>query len=129
MYRSIYFNWWIALIAFTLYFITTIYQTDGAAAPLQTIAMSFLWAVIGFVIAYVVRAFFEYILYTPEQLEMAMETENIQNVSNELEAQATSGTSLSLKKNSTIEFQDESSEEIAHVVRTMLNREEPSDDK
>lgn len=127
MYRSIFLNWWIALIAFALYFIVTIYQTDGAAAPLQTIAMSFLWAVIGFIMSYVVRAFFDYILFTPEQLELAMETGNIQNVSKELEDQATSGSTLSVQSKSTIEFQDESSEDIAQVVRTMLHREELSE--
>ena len=82
MYRSILFNWWIALIAFALYFITTIYQTGGAAVPLQTIVVSFLWAVLGFIFAYVLRVFLEYILYTPEQLEIAMETENMQHVLN-----------------------------------------------
>ena len=125
MYRSILFNCWIALIAFTLYFITTIYLTGGAAAPLQTIVLSFLWAVIGFIFAYALRAFLEYILYTPEQIEISMETEDIHNVSNELEDEATSGSTLSARNSSTIEFQDESSEDIAQVVRTMLHREEP----
>ena len=122
MYRSILFNCWIALIAFTLYFVSIIYQTGGAVAPIKTIAVSFLWAVIGFVFAYVIRAFLNFILYTPEQIEVATEIENIQNVSNEDDA--TSG-SLRNHSTSTIEFQDESSEDIAQVVRTMLSRDEP----
>jgi hypothetical protein len=123
MYRSILFNCWIALIAFTLYFVSTIYLTGGAAAPSKTIAMSFLWAAIGFVFAYMLRAFFNYILYTPEQIEVAMENENRQNVLKEYADDATSG-SLRNNSTSTVEFQDETSEDIAQVVRTMLNRDE-----
>ena len=124
MYRSILFNCWIALIAFACYFILTIYQTGGAAAPVKTIALSALWAVIGFIFAYVLRAFFNYILYTPEQIEISVETEEMKNVSNESGDGATSG-SVRNNLTSTIEFQDESSEDIAQVVRTMLSRDEP----
>lgn len=125
MYRSIFFNCWIALIVFTLYFIKTIYQTGGAAAPISTIAFSFFWAGIAFVFAYVLRAFLDYILYTPEHIEISMETEGIHNISSEVEDEATSGSTLSMRNNTTIEFQDESSEDIAQVVRTMLHRDEP----
>lgn len=128
MYRSILFNCWIALIAFTLYFVSTIYLTGGAAAPSKTIAMSFLWAAIGFVFAYMLRAFFNYILYTPEQIEVAMENENRQNVLKEYADDATSG-SLRNNSTSTVEFKDETSEDIAQVVRTMLNRDEPITEK
>ena len=124
MYRSILFNCWIALIAFTLYFVSTIYQTSGAAAPMKTIAFSFMWAIIGFVFAYVLRAFFDYVLYTPEQIEIATENEDRQNVSDEVADDATSG-SVRNYSTSTLEFQDESSEDIAQVVRTMLSRDEP----
>ena len=124
MYRSIFFNCWIALIAFSFYFIKTIYETGGTAAPIQTIMWSFIWAFFGFGLAYGLRAFLDYILYTPEQID-GLETETIPNVSNGLDNEATSGSTLSVKNNSTVEFQDESSEDIAQVVRTMLQRDEP----
>ena len=125
MYRSILFNCWIALIAFSFYFIKTIYDTGGTAAPIQTIMWSFIWAIFGFIFAYGLRAFLDYILYTPEQID-GLETEAISNVSNGLDNEATSGSTLSVQNNSTVEFQDESSEDIAQVVRTMLQRDEPS---
>ena len=124
MYRSILFNCWIALIAFSFYFIKTIYDTGGTAAPIQTIMWSFIWAILGFILAYGLRAFLDYILYTPEQID-SLETEAIQSVSNGLDHEATSGSTLSVQNNSTVEFQDESSEDIAQVVRTMLQRDEP----
>ena len=129
MYRSIFFNYWIALIAFTLFFIKTIYDTVGTAAPIQTIAWSFLWAAIGFVLAYGIRAFLDYILYTPEQIDVAEETVSGQNVAYDLDHEAMSGSTLAPQNSSTIEFQDESSEDIAQVVRTMLHRDEPSIEK
>lgn len=124
MYRSILFNCWIALIAFSFYFIKTIYDTGGTAAPMQTIVWSFIWAIFGFILAYGLRVFLDYILYTPEQIE-GFVTEAIPNVSNGLDNEATSGSTLSVQNNSTVEFQDESSEDIAQVVRTMLQRDEP----
>ena len=124
MYRSILFNCWIALIAFSLYFVSTIYLTGGAAAPIKTLSLSFLWAGIGFLFAYLLRAFFNYILYTPEQIDVETETEQFQNVLNETEDGATSGSVRNIPT-STVEFQDESSEDIAQVVRTMLSRDEP----
>ena len=126
MYRSIFFNCWIALIAFTLYFIKTIYDTGGTAAPIPTIAWSFLWAAIGFVLAYGIRAFLDYILYTPEQIDVAVDTVWDQNTSDSLDREAMSGSTLAARNSSTVEFQDESSEDIAQVVRTMLQRDEPS---
>ena len=125
MYRSIFFNCWIALIAFSFYFIKTIYETGGTAAPIQTITWAFLWAIFGFVIAYGFRAFLDYILYTPEPIDGEMETEAISNFSDGLDNEVTSGSTLSIQNNSTVEFQDESSEDIAQVVRTMLQRDEP----
>ena len=125
MYRSIFFNCWIALIAFSFYFIKTIYETGGTAAPIQTIMWSFLWAFFGFGLAYGLRAFLDYILYTPEPIDGEMETEAISNFSDGLDNEVTSGSTLSIQNNSTVEFQDESSEDIAQVVRTMLQRDEP----
>ena len=124
MYRSILFNCWIALFSFSFYFIKTIYDTGGTAAPMQTMMWSFIWAIFGFILAYGLRAFLDYILYTPEQID-GLDTELIPNVTNGLDNEATSVSTLSVQKNSTVEFQDESSEDIAQVVRTMLHRDEP----
>ncbi|UZN00967.1 hypothetical protein [Lysinibacillus sphaericus] len=69
---------------------------------------------------YIVRTLIAYILYTPEVNEEAMEGELGDN-----EQTTTEGTNQEVASaNSTVEFQDENSEEIAQVVRTMMNREE-----
>ncbi|MGC7927245.1 hypothetical protein ACP3VS_01230 [Lysinibacillus sp. VIII_CA] len=69
---------------------------------------------------YIVRTLIAYILYTPEVNEEAVEGELGDN-----EQTTTEGTNQEVASaNSTVEFQDENSEEIAQVVRTMMNREE-----
>lgn len=61
-----------------------------------------------------------YILYTPEDNEAMGEGELEENASDEHNEGEQEGSSAS----STVEFQDESSEEIAQVVRTMMSRED-----
>ncbi|MGA6192702.1 MULTISPECIES: hypothetical protein [Lysinibacillus] len=69
---------------------------------------------------YIVRTLIAYILYTPEVNEEAVEGELGDN-----EQTTPEGTNQEVASaNSTVEFQDENSEEIAQVVRTMMNREE-----
>ncbi|ACA39176.1 hypothetical protein Bsph_1578 [Lysinibacillus sphaericus C3-41] len=59
-------------------------------------------------------------MYTPEVNEEAVEGELGDN-----EQTTPEGTNQEVASaNSTVEFQDENSEEIAQVVRTMMNREE-----
>ena len=111
MYRSIFFNLWAALIAFAIYFGYTIYQTNGFATPIPTLVYAFLWAAFGFVVAYGLRFVLDYIFYTPMQAEIANPIEDGDTI------QANNAGSTSTK-----EFQDESPEEIAQVVRTMLQK-------
>lgn len=122
MYRSIFFNCWIGLLSFTIYFIKTIYSTKGLAAPIPTIAYSVLWGTIGFVAAYGLRAMLDYVLYTPEIPEI--DTPDLGDNGNGTEDKVQ--VDQPFVKTSTVEFQDESSEDIAQVVRTMLNQDEPS---
>lgn len=59
-------------------------------------------------------------MFTPEVDEEAVEDDL-----DEKELDSTEGvTQEAPTANSTVEFQDENSEEIAQVVRTMMNREE-----
>ena len=120
MYRTIFFNCWVALIAFAIYFCSTIYQTNGFATPVPTLAWSFMWAIIGFIAAYGIRAILEYVFYTPEQIDLASENEEL------LPNNEQSGVDVVNRTvpTSTVEFQDESTEEVAQVIRTMLNQEE-----
>lgn len=115
MYRSIFFNLWAALIAFAIYFGYTIYQTNGFATPMPTLVYAILWGAFGFIVAYGFRYVLDYIFYTPKQAEMSISTEEVGNFQS-----ATT---------STKEFRDESPEEIAQVVRTMLQEEQPIFDK
>ena len=125
MYRSILFNCWIALFAFTVYFIYTIYQSNGMAAPIETIVWSLLWAVVGFFVAFAIRAVIDYVMYTPAHIDLDDDGETT-DISNE-QAEHNNLKDLSNGKvnSSTVEFQDENSEEIAQVVRTMMSNEEP----
>lgn len=69
---------------------------------------------------FIVRFLIAYILFTPEVDEEAVEDDL-----DEKELDSTEGvTQEAPTANSTVEFQDENSEEIAQVVRTMMNREE-----
>ncbi|MEB7452287.1 hypothetical protein [Lysinibacillus sphaericus] len=117
MFGSIFYNLWGALIAFTIYFFSTFQKPY---TPLRVIIGSFITAIIVFLVMYIVRTLIAYILYTPEVNEEAMEGELGDN-----EQTTTEGTNQEVASaNSTVEFQDENSEEIAQVVRTMMNREE-----
>jgi hypothetical protein len=122
MIKSILFNFWIALFAFAIYFGSTIYQTGGNVAPIQTIVISFVWAIVGFIVAFGLRAIVNYVLFTPEEIALEEDEEivaidtNDGMVASDFVQQATQ---------STVEFQDESTEDIAQVVRTMLNQNEP----
>ncbi|MFU8646193.1 hypothetical protein ACNA06_02595 [Lysinibacillus sp. RSDA_15] len=117
MFGSIFYNLWGALIAFTIYFFSTFQKPY---TPLRVIIGSFITAIIVFLVMYIVRILIAYILYTPEVNEEAVEGELGDN-----EQTTPEGTNQEVASaNSTVEFQDENSEEIAQVVRTMMNREE-----
>ncbi|MGE7914019.1 hypothetical protein [Lysinibacillus xylanilyticus] len=116
MFGSIFYNLWGALVAFSLYFFSTFQKPF---TPLRIIIGSFVAGIIMFFVMYIVRFLIAYVLFTPEGDEEVVEGELEENESvNPKEDQET------LTANSTVEFQDESSDEIAQVVRTMMNRED-----
>lgn len=117
MFGSIFYNLWGALIAFSIYFFSTFQKPF---TPLRILVGSFIVAIIAFFVMFIVRFLIAYILFTPEEDEEAVEgdieekeLESIEGVKQEVPI-----------ANSTVEFQDENSEEIAQVVRTMMSREE-----
>jgi len=116
MFGSIFYNLWGALVAFSLYFFSTFQKPF---TPLRIIIGSFVAGIIMFFVMYIVRFLIAYVLFTPEGDEEVVEGELEENESvNPKEDQETP------TANSTVEFQDESSDEIAQVVRTMMNRED-----
>lgn len=117
MFGSIFYNLWGALIAFSLYFFITFQKPY---TPLRIIIGSFVVGIFVFFVMYIVRFLIAYVLFTPESDEEVVEGEHEENTSdNHEEENQETPTS-----NSAVEFQDESSEEIAQVVRTMMNRED-----
>ncbi|MEB2278515.1 hypothetical protein LAV73_00665 [Lysinibacillus xylanilyticus] len=117
MFGSIFYNLWGALIAFSIYFFSTFLKPY---TPLRIIIGSFVAGIIVFFIMYIVRFLIAYILFTPEDAEDVVEGEHEENESGNREEDNQETPTAS----STVEFQDENSEEIAQVVRTMMNRED-----
>lgn len=117
MYGTILFNLWAALISFTVYFVITLQKPY---LPIRILIGSFVAAIIGFVVMYVVRALIAYVLYTPNT-EEAEELENA--TENQQQSFTVEQQDIQQKEQSTIEFKDESTEEIAQVVRTMMHSE------
>lgn len=117
MFGSIFYNLWGALIAFSIYFFSTFQKP---LTPLRILIGSFIVAIIAFFVMFIVRFLIAYILFTPEEDEEAVEVDI-----EEKELESIEGVKQEVPiANSTVEFQDENSEEIAQVVRTMMNREE-----
>lgn len=117
MFGSIFYNLWGALIAFSLYFFITFQKPY---TPLRIIIGSFVAGIIVFFVMYIVRFLIAYVLFTSEGDEEVVEGEHEENASDNHEEENQETPTA----NSAIEFQDESSEEIAQVVRTMMNRED-----
>lgn len=117
MFGSLFYNFWFSLIAFTIYFIVT-FQTSYT--PTRIIVGSFITAVIVFLITFLFRMIVAYILYTPSE-----ETTSDVVEESQLEQQSVGETKANEQTvSSAVEFQDESSEEIAEVVRTMMRSDE-----
>jgi len=117
MFGSIFYNLWGALIAFSIYFFSTFLKPY---TPLRIIVGSFVAGIIMFFAMYIVRILIAYVLFTPEGAEELVEGENEENGSENPEEENQEIPTA----NSTVEFQDENSEEIAQAVRTMMNRED-----
>lgn len=118
MFGSILYNLWAALIAFSIYFFITLQSSDS---PVQILIGSFVAAILVFFAMFLVRYLVSFILYTPEQEESLADDEHGEagQDDNKLEQNYEKQTA-----NSSVEFQDENTEEIAQVVRTMMHREE-----
>ncbi|MBG9455199.1 hypothetical protein ABE61_14335 [Lysinibacillus sphaericus] len=116
MFGSIFYNLWGALIAFSIYFFSTFLKPY---TPLRIIVGSFVAGIIMFFVMYIVRFLIAYVLFTPEGDEELVEGEREENESENPEEENQETPTA----NSTVEFQDENSEEIAQAVRTMMNRE------
>lgn len=103
MYGSIFYNLWIALSAFTLYFFVNFLSNE---APLKIVLYSFMWAGIAFLLTFILRAIIAYIVYTPEEAEVVEEAQEVE--------------SIEVTKDETTH----TSEEIAEVVKSMINEDE-----
>ncbi|MFJ6207700.1 hypothetical protein [Lysinibacillus sp. NPDC092081] len=117
MFGSIFYNLWGALIAFSIYFFSTFLKPY---TPLRIIIGSFVAGIFVFFVMYIVRFLIAYVLFTPEGDEEVVEGEHEENESDNHEEENQETPTA----NSAVEFQDESSDEIAQVVRTMMNRED-----
>ena len=118
MYGSMLFNFWAALVSFSLYFLWAMQETFPM--PLPTLVSSLVAAIIGFVVMYQIRLLFGYVFYTPESIIFS-------DVLDETSKQDGMNTNsqMNLPENSSaVEFEDDNSEEIAQVVRTMLHKED-----
>jgi len=105
MFGSILYNLWGALIAFSIYFFLNF---TAPAAPWVIISKSFVAAVIGFLVTYIIRFLISYVLYTPETDEIVEEEKE----------EATMPSSATAD-----EFEEENPEEVAKAVRTMMEEE------
>lgn len=120
MYGSIFLNCWGSLITFSITF-AIMYQVS--IFPSQILLVSFFAALAAFILLFAVRYLIGYILYTPDDglfeefIEGTDENNSVQEEEDEISERDTNP----LNQSSKMEFQDESSEEIAKLVRSMLS--------
>ena len=120
MFGSMYYNFWAAIIGFSIYFFGTL---SDASIPFNNLVGSFITAAIAFVGMFAIRFLLGYILYTPgDDLFNSFNEENERM--REQMGNNESGAADSNPSTSTMEFNDQSSEEIAKVVQTMMLQEE-----
>lgn len=119
MFGSLFYNLWAALFSFAVYFIVAI--QDPFVSPWPTLGIAFLAAGIGFVAMYGVRLFIGYVFYTPEAVVyLEQDTEADSNAIDDEQNQQF----VPYKNRSTAEFEEDNTEEVAQVVRTMLHGDE-----
>lgn len=119
MFGSIFYNFWAALLSFAVYFIAAI--QNPYAMPLPTIGTAFIIAVIAFGLMFPVRYLVGYVFYTPEAPVLLPAEEEQPGVS----GQETGKTETVPQSGHTaMEAEDENTEEIAQVVRSMLQSDE-----
>lgn len=118
MFGSIFYNFWAALLAFTLYFFIALQKPY---LPVRILVGSFVAAVIVFLLMFVIRFLINYILFSPE-------IQDVENTDDSIDESQSSHDKenqedMEQPKSSTVEFKDESAEEVAQVVRTMMHTE------
>lgn len=118
MFGSLFYNFWAALCSFTVYFIWAV--QDPFAYPLPTIGASLVVALIGFVVMFGIRAFIGYVFYTPENIAYS----EVESTSNTEPLNTEQQQFVPQNKRTTVEFEEDNTEEIANVVRTMLHGQE-----
>lgn len=119
MYGSVLYNFWAALCSFSVYFVWALQQPFPL--PMMTILSSFIIAIIGFLVMYPIRYFLGYIFYTP----MPLTYSDLVEEDTSLPSDTSYYDQFSRPNNKdTVEFQDETSEEVAQVVRTMLHKQD-----
>jgi len=117
MMGSIFYNCWATLITFTITFVVMVLQQS--LFPFQILLWSFVVGILTFVAMFGIRFLVGYIWYTPND-ELFLNVEGME--SEELNR----GDANSGQQQSTAEFNDEASEEIAKAVRSMMsNDDEP----
>lgn len=119
MFGSIFYNCWAALLSFAVYFIAAI--QNPYAMPLPTIGKAFVVAVIAFSVMFLIRYFLGYVFYTPEAPVLSQNEEELPVIAKE-----TDNTQTVPQSDHTIMEveEDENTEEIAKVVRSMLQSDE-----
>ncbi|WP_081976094.1 hypothetical protein [Ureibacillus manganicus] len=112
MIGSIISNFWVALGTFTIYFLIMFQKPE---TPFNILLGSFISAIFGFVITFLLRYLIGYILYTPEEIALEADSEENDKPHPHDELQPT----VQQKSSSTKAIEDP--EEIAKVVKTMMN--------
>ncbi|QCR31821.1 hypothetical protein [Lysinibacillus sp. SGAir0095] len=120
MYGSILYNFWAGILGFSIYFFYTLSDTS---IPYTNLVGSLIAAVASFMAMFAIRYLLKYVLYTPnDDLFDGFNKENerlreqlLSNKSNQTNPDAST---------STMEFKDQSTEEIAKVVQTMMLQDE-----
>lgn len=118
MFGSIFYNFWAALLSFAVYFIAAI--QNPYAMPLPTIGAAFVVAAIAFSLMFLIRYFLGYVFYTPEAPVLSQIEEELPVVAKETDKTQT----VPQGDHTTMEVEDENTEEIAQVVRSMLQSDE-----
>jgi hypothetical protein len=118
MYGSQFYNVWAALFSFTGYFIWAI--QDPFVLPWPTIGIALIVGITGYLLMFIVRYFIGYVFYTPVSIAFSGTAEHNGNgkANNENENHFASQVGRS-----TAEQEEDTNEEIANVVRTMLHGE------
>ncbi|MGE7982604.1 multidrug transporter [Solibacillus sp. NPDC093137] len=118
MFGSIFYNFWAALLSFAVYFIAGI--QNPYAMPLPTIGAALVISAIAFSLMFLIRYFLGYVFYTPEAPVLSQTEEELPVVAKETDKTQT----VPQSDHTTMEVEDENTEEIAQVVRSMLQSDE-----